>query len=943
MWINIKTEFTFNAVYGHLDKIAAKCKTLGNCAGIADIGNTFGHIRWRKACKKANIKPIYGVVLPVLEDPELKERRIAVNNMTFIARTTEGLQEIYNLVDLAHKQFYYKQRVSYNQVNALSEGVFVLSGVAPRWDLIERTVYQELGPHIPYCHRDLSDHPVIACIDNFYPNVEDKIVYEPFADARLKEDKSYSLHIPTKIEWLANFPGREDALINLEKLTTACNVVLPNAPMVKYIGTDDVRTWCHRGAGERGISITSDGPYKDRYEREIKLIIDKDYADYFLVVADLIRYAKTKMAVGHGRGSSSGSLVCYLMHITEVDPLEYDLYFERFIDAHRLDMPDIDIDFQDNKRYLVFKYLQKKYGEECVSNIGNISTLKPKSAIDRFAKALSIPLEDIKELKDSIMERSGGDARANDCIEDSINDTDVGKRFIEKYPAMKVVSKIEAHCSHTSVHAAGILVCNDPITKYAGVNSRDKEKDGKRIAMLDKKDAEAINLLKIDALGLRTLTILAGVCDQIGKPYGWLYDIPVDDELTYKVFNDHRFNGIFQFEGPAIKGLAKQMPIVNMEDISALSALGRPGPLNSGGANRYIKYRSGKDIPKYASNHKAFINATKNTFGIVVYQEQMLQISREYGKLSWKDTGDLRKAASKSLGDEFFGKFRDKFIKGALTIGESEEDAKAVWDTISTSGSWAFNKSHSVAYGLISYLCAYFKAHYPLEFTVSCLNHAKEDSSALKILRDAVEHDGIQYKHIDKDLSTQKWSVQDDILLGGLTTIHGIGPANANKIVKFRYTDETLPKGIRDKLEFGVSNFKYLYPGKQLYGDYYKDPQSHGLDGIITHIKDTDKNGMFTIIGCMIKKNLRDANEACFVTKRKGVYETGLTAWLNLTLEDDTDSLMCKIPKDKYERLGRIIAETGKTDKDWYMVHGEKINGWSLLFVKNIMKITREI
>ena len=272
------------------------------------------------------------------------------------------------------------------------------------------------------------------------------------------------------------------------------------------------------------------------------------------------------MAVGPSRGSSAGSLVCYLMGITEIDPLEYDLYFERFIDINRFDQPDIDVDFQDDKRHLVIKYLEKKYGKDNVAQIGNINRLKPKSAITRFAQALGVPVDDVIELKDAIMERSGGDARANDCMEDTFTDTDAGKKFIKNYPAMEVVKHIEAHPSHTGVHAGGILVCNNPITDYCGVNSRDK----KRIGMLDKKDAEVVNLLKIDALGLRTLSIIAGVCDQIGKPYPWMYEIPVDDPATFKVFNDHRFNGIFQFEGSAVQGLAKQMPIDNIEDIAAL-------------------------------------------------------------------------------------------------------------------------------------------------------------------------------------------------------------------------------------------------------------------------------------------------------------------------------------------------------------------------------------
>lgn len=1199
MWINCRTEFTFKAVYGHLDQVAAKCARLGSVGGIADMNNTFGHIRWRKACKKAGIKPIYGVRLPVVEDLELRERRYAFNYMTLIAKNQEGLQEIYWLVDQAHLQFYYRPRISYQQINETTDNVIVLGGVAPNWDIITREVYHELSNQTPYSQRNISKIAV-ACIDNFYPEATDKIIYEPFADDRLRETKSYPLHILTKEEWIAEFPGRQDALENLQSISDECNVELPNAPMVSYIGDDNIDDWCAKGAIEKGLNI-QDGEYGERYKREMDLIHEKDYVDYFLVTADLIRYAKTKMAVGPSRGSSAGSLVCYLMGITEIDPLEYDLYFERFIDVNRFDLPDIDIDFQDDKRHLVIKYLEKKYGKDNVAQIGNISRMKPKSAITRFAKALNIPLDDVEELKDAIMERSGGDARANACIEDSINDTDVGRRFIEKYPNMKVLSKIEAHASHTGVHAAGILVCNEPITSYAGINSR----DNKRIAMLDKKDAEAINLLKIDALGLRTLTILAAVCDQIGKPYNWLYEIPLDDEKTYDIFNNHRYNGIFQFEGHAIKSLAILMPVENMEDISALGALGRPGPLNSGGANRYVKFRSGEAEVKYVSDHPIVVEATESTFGVIVYQEQVMKIVRELGQLSWKDTSAIRKAMSKTLGVEFFDKMYANFEIGALKNGLDKEESRNIWDHINTMGSWclagntrvklssagnnlksgvtieelyekyvlnrspwirqnhsmpmlvsldeqkgrcfpqrvdsiiktgkkqcnrylfdddtyvdcthdhrfiidgkwlpakdaligskfasseysgtgyigtgeghghakgkkyseknegflpgkgnpaykngktkayndfivamenkpcqrcnkhhhrieihhidmlggskdpyalewlcpschkiihydngrnkrwsvghkivyktlvsiedigemetydismpthhnfalyngvithnSFNKSHSVSYGLISYLTAYMKANYPLEFLVASLNHAKNDQSAIKILRDAVENDGVEYTHIDPMLSKKDWSVQDGMLYGGLKTIHGIGPAKANKIIKSRLEGTSLQAGIQKSLTNGASTFKYLYPARELYGDYYSDPQSHGLNGSISEIKNAHGNGMFTLIGCLIKKNLRDANEACFVSERGGSYENGQTAWLNITLEDDTDSIMCKIQKKDYERLGRIIAETGKVDKDWYMVYGEKINNWHLVFVKNVMKITRDL
>lgn len=940
MWF-VKTEFTFKQVYGHIDQVAKCCSKLGSYAGIVDIGNTFGHIRWKQACDKVGIKPIFGVQLPVVENLELRVRRYEHNYMTFIAKNTDGLQELYSLVDLAHEQFYYRQRLSYEQINQMSHNIAILGGLAPRLDLLEREIYLELSPNTPLCMRSSNSiHPSIASIDNFYPAPEDKIVYEPFADARLRQSKTSQLHILTRDEWLMEFPDREHALDNLQLLAENCNAELPHAPMVEYIGKDDITEWCIKGAEEKGINLLEHGSeYGERFAHEMGLIKEKGYVDYFLVVADVIRYAKTKMVVGPSRGSSAGSLVCYLMGITEIDPLEYDLYFERFIDVNRHDLPDIDVDFQDEKRGLVIKYLQKKYGKDCVAQIGNISRMKPKSAIQRFAQALVVPIDDVQELKDAIMDRSGGDARANLCISDTLTETEVGKKFMEQYPRMGVVAQIESHASHTGVHAAGILVCNSPITNYAGVNSR----DNKRIAMLDKRDAEHINLLKIDALGLRTLSILASVCDQIGKPYTWLYKIPINDDATYHLLNQHRFHGIFQFEGPAIKGLAKQMPIDNMEDIAALSALGRPGPLASGGANSYIKFRSGKEKVKYVNDHPVVVEATAGTYGVIVYQEQVMKIVRELGNLSWEKTSAIRKAMSKTLGVEFFDKMYAEFEIGALENDLSKEEATEIWEHINTMGSWSFNKSHAVSYGLVSYLCAYMKANHFMEFAVASLNHARDDATALKLLRDMHENDGIEYVPFDEDLSEKEWSVYDGVLYGGLLTIHGIGPVAANKVLKSRKEDTALPAGIRKKLTECNTPFKYLYPAEEIYGDYYSDPESHGLSNCVSKITNVNDNGKWTIIGCMIKKNLRDANEACFVAKRDGKYVDGPTSWLNITLEDDTDSLMCKIKKEDYEKFGREIAESGKENKDWYMVYGKKINGWSILFVTNIRRITRDI
>jgi len=727
------------------------------------------------------------------------------------------------------------------------------------------------------------------------------------------------------------------ALENLNALGVLCDADIPNAPMVKYYKAANIDAICRRRAKTKGINL-ADAAYRHRYDTELALIKDKGYVDYFLMVSDVIKYAKKHMAVGPARGSSAGSLVCYLMDITEVDPLPWGLYFERFIDVNRFDLPDIDVDFQDDKRHLVIKYLEKKYGALNVAQIGNVNRLKPKSAIARFAKALNIPIDDVIEIKDAIIERSGGDSRAAFCMADTFNDTDVGKRFLENHPSMKIVAEIESHASHAGVHAAGILVCNTPIVNYCGINSR----DGKRIGMLDKKDAEAINLLKIDALGLRTLTILAGVCDQLGEPYSWLYGLPLDDREAYQVFNDQRLTGIFQFEGSATQSLTRQMPVENMEDISALVAIARPGPLNSGGATTYIDARTGRKQIEYISQHPAVIAATKDTFGVVIYQEQVLKIAREYGLLTWEDTSELRKAMSKSLGEEFFDQYKKRFIEGAASIGEKAEDAERVWKYINTFGSWGMNKAHTISYSLISYWCAYMKAHHILEFAMSSLNHSKDDLTALKLLRDLKENEGITYVVLDPKVSEKQWSVHGGQLYGGLCTINGVGPAKANQIIASRKDGKPLPPGLAQKLVLPIdSPFQYLYPAREKYGDYYSNSAQYGVKRKVKTISKVTKNGQHVVIGCLTRKNLRDANEIANVAKRGGNYVTGPTAWLNITIEDDTAPIICTIGRYDYEVMGKDIAETGKENKDWYMVHGTMKNNWRKLYVNNIRRITK--
>lgn len=934
-WINIKTEYSFGAVYGPIDRIVKLLKRAGTtAAGICDMDGTWGFVPWHKECTKWGIKPIFGVSLPVVADLQEKDRRGPCNRMSFIAMNNEGLKMIYRLVEEAYNNFYYIPRISVDHVNKLPvDDVTVLSGPAPELHrpLMKRPYLLQRGPDLSLVARQCT-LPDLACIDNWYPKEKDKLVYEPFADPRKLERKTTPMHIIDDFTWLQTMGTRYAMALGQRNHAAAhANAKLQKAPLVKYPGKgkNDLRKMCLDGAHKIGVDL-GDPVYAERFLKESTLIHSKGFEDYFMIVAKAIEQAKKTQLVGPGRGSSGGSLVCYLLGITSFDPIKYDLIFERFIDINRTDLPDIDCDFQDTKRADVIKYLKKKYGAANVSQIGNVNKLKGRSALNRFAKAFSIADYSLDELKESLIERPDGDPRVNKCIRDTFKTTAAGKAYLKLYPNMKVAGKIDGHASHSGVHAAGVLVSNKPISDYCGLNTR----DGGQVAMLDMREAEWLNLLKIDALGLRTLTVLADVCDAVGIEYRALYSLSDGDKKAYKLINKGRLSGIFQLEGSAAKNLASKIKIKSIEDIAAISAIARPGPLQSGGASHFVKRKQGLEDIEYLANHKKIQQITQETMGVVVYQEQVMKILKEVGQLPWEDVIDLRKMIGKSKGAASMANFSAPFIKGAVESGLEEFEAKEVWDQLVTFGMYGFNKSHAVAYAIVSYWCAYLKAHYPLEFAVASLNNAKSPRDALKTLRDLKENEGIDYVPFDPKISQAQWSVHKGKLYGGFLTIDGIGPVLAKQAISLRDKGKPWPPGIKKHVEACVTPFRYLYPAAQIYGK-----ESKGC----TAIRDLKKLGTYSIVGCITSKSIRDANEPSMIAKRNGLVYTGNTTYLVFTVEDDSDSIICLIGRDDFEDLEKEtgIAEIGKIDTDWYRISGTYNPGYNTLFVKGIRRITR--
>jgi DNA polymerase III alpha subunit len=585
-----------------------------------------------------------------------------------------------------------------------------------------------------------------------------------------------------------------------------------------------------------------------------------------------------------------------LARITEVDPIPPKLYFERFIDVSRTDLPDIDLDFPDTKREMVFEYMRNKYGYNNIANIGTISVYKPKSALIQVCKALNIPQAATAGVKVAMVERSSADARASNCLEDTFNDTGAGQAFIASYPQARAAMLIEGHASHTGVHAAGLLVCNEEITNYAVV-------DANGIAHLEKGAAEDLGLLKIDVLGLRTL----GILEDAKVPVDW-YSLTFDDPATFDIFNKGRMCGIFQFEGNALRSISTRIKFNSIVEIDAVTALARPGPFAGGVTGKYIERMNGA---KYEPIHPIVEGFMSETYGLPVYQEQTLAIVREIGKFDWAETTSIRKAMSKRLGKEFFDKYWAKFRDGAASQGIEEKAAAETWETINTMGSWQMNKAHTYSYAVISYWTAYLKAHYPLEFAAANLRSAKDEESALLLLREMVR-EGIEFVPFDINLSEANWSVQDGKLVGGFLALKGVGESKAKKYIADRAAGKLTEKQI-ETLNKAPNIFNDIFPMQTLYKHLYEEPYKHGIAGEITKLIDIPEGLPHgeerIVIGELIYKNLRNANEEVNVKKRGGKVETGQLEYFDFRLRDDTDTIGGRIGRKEYLSIGVEMAQ----------------------------------
>jgi Zierdtviridae DNA polymerase len=766
-----------------------------------------------------------------------------------------------------------------------------------------------------------------------------------------------------------------DAIGNSTLIADRCQVKLPQVDNLRFPLPPSLRSpealfrqWLNDGWKYRQMNHLMDlrdqegrNPI-ERVRYEMGLIESKGFTDYFLVVSDAVKYAKESgIPVGPARGSAAASLVCYLLRITEVNPLLFPtLIFERFIDINRHDLPDIDLDFDDERRWMVRDYLVNKYGAERVGNIGTFVRFKGRNSLDDVARVYGVPHDAVKEIKERLIERSSGDLRANATIEDTIEMFPQVKRIFDEFPDLYRALALEGNVKNMSIHAAGLVIANSPLTDFCAVYTR-HEKDGSitQVVSLDKYDAEYLNVLKLDALGLKTMSMIRIALEEIGISLEELYATPLDDVDTIKGFQEGDVVGVFQFDGRAMRTVNSGVLPDNFSEVSDVNALARPGPLHSGATSHYIDIKFGRAEPVHY--HPIVDRITQHTQYQVVYQEQILQIVRELGGFSWEEAARIRKIISKKRGEQEFNTQREKFVEGAASHGMKSANANKVFSMLATAGAYAFNAAHCISYGMLAFWTMWLKRNYPLPFYVAALR--KYEDKRDELLRDAAKKE-IEIRPLHFNRSNIGWTIDRETssLRPGFEQVYGVGVKTASAILLHRNelkeknglgfksnADIMSVRGIGPKTldalyEFVNSNDPFQLTRLTNLLNEYRLKLAEGLDDggpfqlpEPTHTaaeipyERTDGDVAVVWLGAIRERNLKDLFELHHsrtgeVLDPGSVYRPELNEWVVMLGYDETDLLTVTVDRYRYKRF-RDMAWNLHLNTSVVLIEGKKKGG----------------
>lgn len=591
------------------------------------------------------------------------------------------------------------------------------------------------------------------------------------------------------------------ALHATEEIADRCTVTLPRSTRFKYPVPDPQQAlrealrdgWRYRLAQGNGRLVSHRQEYAERVEHELALIYSKGFESYFLLVGDIVAWTKDRgIVVGPGRGSSAASVVCYLLRITEPDPLQFPLTdFSRFIDPTREDLPDIDVDFDDSRRHEVREYAVRKFGEERVANIGTFTKYKGRNSLDDVGRVYQIPHAALQTVKDLVVERSGGDSRADATLEDTFAMFPDAARVLERFPKIRQAIALEGNYRGMSTHAAGLVIADVPITDICAVYTREDKKTGQVLTgvSVNKYDAEYLEMMKIDFLGLTTAGVVGGLLELTGMTVEDLYRIPLDDPETLAAFAAADVFGIFQFEGRATRLVCRDIKPDTFGELVHINALSRPGPLFSGTTTEYTRVKWG--MQERPSVHPILDKITEATRGQIIYQEQILRALAQFGGLSVKRVHEIRRIISQKLGEAQFNTSAEDFAANAQKLhGVSRETAMKVWERVVTSASYAFVYSHSLSYTIIGYWTMWFKVHHPTQFYMARLGKSNKENWP-RLIRDAERHD-VRVRGVTPGVSGLGWtSPEAGVVVAGYEQLEGVGPVTARSIVE---TDAALTR-----------------------------------------------------------------------------------------------------------------------------------------------------
>ena len=824
-----------------IDDLVGQAKKLGmKSLALTDNGNLYGAIEFYKACEKKELKPILGVDFYVAARSRT-DMQAGIDNrrtrLVLLAMNETGYRNLVQLVTLSHLEgFYYKPRIDRELIEKYNEGLVCImpsfSGeivqslnsrnqdkakeVAEFYKrvfgerlYIEITKHPEIDAHEANMKTlaqfaKSQNIPVMAAHDVYYLRPEDRFARETLVRVNSHSDASdkmsdsdeddFSFISPERAEEL--FHDMPEALENTARIVDLCNLKLELGKWVFPALTvesgrtpnDELRHIVFEGFARRNIPRTEE--LEKRAEYELKVIKDKGYSPYFLVVADMLRFAREHKILSNIRGSVSGSMVTFLAGITNINPIEYEIPFERFLNPDRPSAPDIDMDYADDRRDEVIDYVRGKYGANKVAQIGTFGTMAARGSVRDVARAMGFPYDVGDRISKLIPMGSQGFPMT---IERALADVPELKAAYDAEPDTRriidMATKIEGCARHIGVHAAGVVISPTALTDYTPLQF-DPKGEGKIITQYDMYSIEEAGLLKFDFLGLKNLTIIADAINRIEKIDGVKIDadaIPVDDKKTFEMLARGETADLFQLNGDGMTRFLKDLKPSNIHDINAMVALYRPGPI--GFIPDYIARKHDRSLIKYLDPMLEKI--LDKTYGILVYQDDLLMMAHLIAGYSWGEVDKFRKAVGKKIPEEMALQ-KDKFIKGCISHSKwSEKKAKEVWKWIEPFAAYGFNKAHSVSYGRVAYITAYLKAHFPEIYLSAVLTSEQGDTDKVAETIAECKRIGIPVLPPDVNESFSQFTVIKDEqkkyrIRFGLVTIKNFGQGISTAIIDER-------------------------------------------------------------------------------------------------------------------------------------------------------------